>query len=220
MLRSKMTHEQVQQYWSLEHKNREKVIDCLTLFLVGQNGYCFNLREVAATVYGNPNDEYNVWLILRAFNFSEQDSGRYRNGYRGREVNRRTFEAYVDEFSDGTFLNGDLFEDFLKRDTFSQNAGQADIITYSVCPSCQRTVSEDFAFCPYCGGRMGSATGSRLFCSCGYEFSPNAEYCPVCGKSVDEANQPIRCKNCGTVSPSGTMICCKCGAILCYTRMR
>ena len=47
----------------------------------------------------------------------------------------------------------------------------------SSCPSCHKSVSADFAMCPYCGSKLGKSTCSN----CHKEIGPDFKMCPYCG---------------------------------------
>ena len=58
------------------------------------------------------------------------------------------------------------------------------------CPSCGRTVAEDFVLCPYCGAQLSSSPdedGSKREGKPPHELcggTPSADLCPICSKST------------------------------------
>jgi len=47
------------------------------------------------------------------------------------------------------------------------------------CPSCQKSVGADFAFCPHCGARMEGVCSS-----CGKKIEEDWKVCPHCGEKL------------------------------------
>jgi hypothetical protein len=47
------------------------------------------------------------------------------------------------------------------------------------CPSCQKSVAADFAFCPHCGARMEGVCPS-----CGKKVEEEWKVCPHCGEKI------------------------------------
>ena len=98
------------------------------------------------------------------------------------------------------------------------------------CPSCQRDVDPEAAFCQYCGASMRESDGmitcdkcgtksrkGTKFCphcgdvffscpECGSDNPENATVCRVCGKPL-----PVKCPNCGASVPGSVKFCPECG---------
>lgn len=111
-----ITSDELAQFKSLAVK---KKVDSMELYLIGANGYKYNMQEVGARVFGNENYSYTVSLIHRCYNFAGQNGGKYRNGCKfeqtyGYRVSRKDIEAFVKKYPNGTFNNGVTFEDFLR----------------------------------------------------------------------------------------------------------
>lgn len=111
-----ITNDEFRQFKSLATK---KKVDSMELYLIGANGCRFNMQEVGAKVFGDDNYSYTVSMIHRCYNFSGQNSGKYRNGCKfeqmyGYRVSRKDIEAFVKKYPNGTFNNGVTFEDFLR----------------------------------------------------------------------------------------------------------
>lgn len=111
-----ITSDELAQFKSLAVK---KKVDSMELYLIGSNGYKYNMQEVGARVFGDENYSYTVSLIHRCYNFSGQNGGKYRNGCNfeqttGYRVTRSDIEAFVKKYPNGTYNNGVTFEDFLK----------------------------------------------------------------------------------------------------------
>lgn len=51
----------------------------------------------------------------------------------------------------------------------------------TLCPSCQKSVGADFAFCPHCGTQL-----QRTCPQCGKSVEPAWKACPHCGAKLDE----------------------------------
>lgn len=120
-----ITSDELAQFKSLAVK---KKVDSMELYLIGANGYKYNMQEVGARVFGDENYSYTVSLIHRCYNFAGQNGGKYRNGCKfeqtyGYRVTRKDIEAFVKKYPNGTFNNGVTFEDFLRtRVNSSQKA--------------------------------------------------------------------------------------------------
>lgn len=111
-----ITGDELSQFRSLSVK---KKVDCMELYLIGSNGYKYNMQEVGERVFGNVNYSYTVSMIHRCYNFAGQNSGKYRNGCNfektyGYRVTRKDIEAFVRKYPNGTFNNGVTFENFLR----------------------------------------------------------------------------------------------------------
>lgn len=111
-----ITSDELAQFKSLAVK---KKVDSMELYLIGANGYKYNMQEVGARVFGNENYSYTVSLIHRCYNFAGQNGGKYRSGCKfeqtyGYRVTRKDIEAFVKKYPNGTFNNGVTFEDFLR----------------------------------------------------------------------------------------------------------
>lgn len=111
-----ITSDELNQFKSLAVK---KKVDSMELYLIGVNGYKYNMQEVGARVFGDENYSYTVSLIHRCYNFAGQNGGKYRNGCKfeqtyGYRVTRNDIEAFVKKYPNGTFNNGVTFEDFLR----------------------------------------------------------------------------------------------------------
>lgn len=111
-----ITSDELAQFKSLAVK---KKVDSMELYLIGANGYKYNMQEVGARVFGDENYSYTVSLIHRCYNFAGQNGGKYRNGCKfeqtyGYRVTRKDIEAFVKKYPNGTFSNGVTFEDFLR----------------------------------------------------------------------------------------------------------
>lgn len=111
-----ITSDELAQFKSLAVK---KKVDSMELYLIGANGYKYNMQEVGARVFGDENYSYTVSLIHRCYNFAGQNGGKYRNGCKfeqtyGYRVSRKDIEAFVKKYPNGTFNNGVTFEDFLR----------------------------------------------------------------------------------------------------------
>ena len=52
----------------------------------------------------------------------------------------------------------------------------------NLCPQCKKSVSKNFALCPYCGVKL-----KKNCPSCGKELQPDFKLCPYCGKQVASA---------------------------------
>ncbi|MEE8401121.1 MAG: zinc ribbon domain-containing protein, partial [Candidatus Hydrothermarchaeaceae archaeon] len=48
------------------------------------------------------------------------------------------------------------------------------------CPSCKKSISDDFKICPYCGHTLKSGACSK----CGKELQDDFAMCPYCGEKV------------------------------------
>lgn len=86
----------------------EKKIDCMQVYLMGINGVRYNMEETARKVFGKSNDSFTVSLIHRCYNFSGQNSGRYRPGCSfekkyGYHISRRDIEEFVRKYPNGIF---------------------------------------------------------------------------------------------------------------------
>lgn len=111
-----ITSEEFAQFKSLAFK---KKVDSMAYYLIGENGYRYNMQEVGKRVFGDQNYSYTVSLIHRCYNFSGQNGGKYRNGCNfeqayGYRVTKKDIEAFVKKYPNGTFNNGVTFEDFLR----------------------------------------------------------------------------------------------------------
>ena len=111
-----ITSDELAQFKSLAVK---KKVDSMELYLIGANGYKYNMQEVGARVFGDENYSYTVSLIHRCYNFAGQNGGKYRNGCKfeqtyGYRVTRKDIEAFVKKYPNGAFNNGITFEDFLR----------------------------------------------------------------------------------------------------------
>lgn len=116
MVNNMITSDELAQFKSLAVK---KKVDSMELYLIGANGYKYNMQEVGARVFGGENYSYTVSLIHRCYNFAGQNGGKYRNGCKfeqtyGYRVTRKDIEAFVKKYPNGTFNNGVTFEDFLR----------------------------------------------------------------------------------------------------------
>lgn len=116
MANSMISSDEFNQFKSISAK---KKIDSMELYLIGSNGYTYNMKEVGARVFGDENYSYTVSLIHRCHNFAGQNGGKYRNGCKfeqstGYRVTRKDIEAFVKKYPNGTFNNGVTFEDFLR----------------------------------------------------------------------------------------------------------
>ncbi len=116
MASNMITSSELAQFKSLAVK---KKVDSMELYLIGANGYKYNMQEVGARVFGDENYSYTVSLIHRCYNFAGQNGGKYRNGCKfeqtyGYRVSRKDIEAFVKKYPNGTFNNGVTFEDFLR----------------------------------------------------------------------------------------------------------
>ena len=123
-----ITSDEMNQFRSLSAK---KKVDSMELYLIGKNGYRYNMQEVGDRIFGDANYSYTVSLIHRCYNFAGQNGGRYRNGCKfeqnyGYRVTRDDIEAFVKQYPNGTYNNGVTFEDFLKT-----RIGRARNITQS-----------------------------------------------------------------------------------------
>ncbi|WP_461810955.1 hypothetical protein [Faecalimonas sp.] len=116
MPRNMITTDELAQFKSLAVK---KKVDSMEMYLIGRNGYKYNMQEVGVNVFGDENYSYTVSLIHRCYNFSGQNGGKYRNGCKfeqtyGYRVSRKDIEAFVKKYPNGTFSNGVTFDDFLR----------------------------------------------------------------------------------------------------------
>ncbi len=60
-----------------------------------------------------------------------------------------------------------------------------DKATDTICPSCNKLVSDEVAVCPYCDEYLTQVTG--YYCSeCGNDVEEDMEICPHCGESLEE----------------------------------
>lgn len=114
--RNTITSDELVQFKNLSVK---KKIDNMELYLIGSNGYKYNMQEVGERVFGDENYSYTVSLIHRCYNFAGQNGGKYRNGCKfeqtyGYRVSRKDIEAFIKKYPNGTFDNGVTFEDFLR----------------------------------------------------------------------------------------------------------
>lgn len=50
----------------------------------------------------------------------------------------------------------------------------------TLCPSCQKSVNADFAFCPHCGTQL-----HRACPECGKSVEPEWKACPLCGANLE-----------------------------------
>lgn len=135
-----ITSDELAQFKSLAVK---KKVDSMELYLIGSNGYKYNMQEVGARVFGDENYSYTVSLIHRCYNFSGQNGGKYRNGCKfeqitGYRVSRSDIEAFVKKYPNGTFNNGVIFEDFLKTRVKS---GSIQHRTFSATKNVQRSTT-------------------------------------------------------------------------------
>lgn len=95
-----------------------KKIAAMKMYLLGNGEIRYNMSEVGQAVFGGENYSYTVSLIHRAYNFSGNNSGRYRSGclfekkYHYR-VTGKDIEAFVRTYPDGTCQKGITFESFL-----------------------------------------------------------------------------------------------------------
>ena len=109
--------------------NRNLKIEAMEMYLIGNNGYKYNMQEVGKALFGDENYSFTVSLITRCYNFAGQNGGKYRNGCKfektyGYRVSREDIEAFVRKYPNGTFGNGVTFEDFLiARVESSRNRG-------------------------------------------------------------------------------------------------
>lgn len=110
-----ITNDELNQFRHISLKNK---IDSMQLYLIGKNGYKFNMQDVGYKVFSDPNYSYTVSLIHRCYNFSGQNSGKYRDGCKfeqryGYRVSRKDIEAFIKKYPNGTFNSNITFEDFL-----------------------------------------------------------------------------------------------------------
>ncbi len=115
MANNVITEDERNQFRSIAFK---KKADSMELYLIGRNGYKYNMQEVGEAVFGDANYSFTVSLIHRCYNFSGQNGGKYRNGCKfeqkyGYRVTRSDIEAFLKKYPNGTFNNGVTFEDFL-----------------------------------------------------------------------------------------------------------
>lgn len=106
------------EFSQFKNLSAKKKVDSMELYLIGCNGYKYNMQEVGERVFGNENYSYTVSLIHRYYNFSGQNGGRYREGCSfertyGYRVTRKDIEAFVRKYPNGTVDKGVTFEDFL-----------------------------------------------------------------------------------------------------------
>ena len=52
------------------------------------------------------------------------------------------------------------------------------------CPTCGRHITEEGAFCPYCGSALDDYAEKRFCIKCGSELRPGAKFCSKCGRNV------------------------------------
>lgn len=136
MARNIITNDELEQFKRIAIK---KKVDSMELYLIGSNGYRYNMQEVGAKVFGDANYSYTVSLIHRCYNFAGQNGRMYCNGCKfeqtyGYRVTRKDIEAFVAKYPNGTFNNGVTFEDFLKKRASSIQRASAPKTTYKPAP--------------------------------------------------------------------------------------
>lgn len=107
-----------EEFYQIKGLDVQKIIDSMEAYLIGYNGYKYNMHEVGKMVFGHENYSFTVSLIHRCYNFFGKNSGKYtpkcaferKYGYR---VTRNDIEAFVVTYPNGTFNLGITFEDFL-----------------------------------------------------------------------------------------------------------
>lgn len=74
------------------------------------------------------------------------------------------------------------------------------------CPKCGKAVDAAAKFCPDCGTKMASTSGSVTCPKCGKVVPATAKFCPDCG-----APMKAKCPKCGKDIPAGAKFCPDCG---------
>lgn len=144
MASNMITSDELNQFSGLSVK---KKLDSMELYLIGANGYKYNMQEVGARVFGDENYSYTVSLIHRCYNFAGQNSGKYKNGCKFEQtfdyrVTRKDIEAFIKKYPNGTFNQGITFEDFLKTRINSAKSAQLKPQKQTIPRQTQRVVQQ------------------------------------------------------------------------------
>ncbi len=76
------------------------------------------------------------------------------------------------------------------------------------CAECQKTISIDARFCPFCGHQQ-MVLGQCSQCS--KNLPPNARFCSRCGHSTDVKPETLFCSHCRAENIPGALFCNQCG---------
>ena len=78
----------------------------------------------------------------------------------------------------------------------------------AACPACQKSISPEAKFCPFCGHQV---LVLKQCTQCGQNMTPDAKFCSSCGQPAAEKPKAIFCKQCGTQNEPASLFCNQCG---------
>lgn len=110
-----MSADEFNSFQRIPYKTR---IDCMTLYLIGDNGRTFNMQDIGEMVFGDKNASFTVSLIHRMYNFEGKNGGKYKNGCKfektyGYRITRQDIERFVYAYPNGCKDSSVTFEQFL-----------------------------------------------------------------------------------------------------------
>jgi membrane protease subunit (stomatin/prohibitin family) len=85
---------------------------------------------------------------------------------------------------------------------------QLDTSKSSLCPDCNKPISIDAKFCPFCGHQQ---LVFKQCVKCGKNLTPSAKFCSRCGQPAEGKPGPKYCSKCGSENVAESMYCNQCG---------